>query len=176
VENTIRLKTKIDQHEFDAEGPIDTVNQMFADFKELVKEYTAQPQKSPVATPVPATIPNEFNDVPIGVTELSKIMKIDGRVVSLTVRPKSIEDAVLLLIYGQRVLQEKELTTGGELIDGLLATGGLMVGRIDRLLEKIGRDGDVIVAGARRSKRYRLTNSGLLKVRQLASEYLATVA
>jgi hypothetical protein len=176
VENTIRLKTKIDQHEFDAEGPIDTVNQMFADFKELVKTATAQTQKSPAMTPVLATIPNEFNDVPIGVTELSKIMKIDGRVVSLTVRPKSIEDAVLLLIYGQRVLQEKELTTGGELMDGLLATGGLMVGRIDRLLEKIGRDGDVIVAGARRSKRYRLTNSGLLKVRQLASEYLATVA
>jgi hypothetical protein len=176
MENTIRLKTKIDQHEFDAEGPVETVNQLFADFKELVKASTAQPQKSPAPVATSATIPNEFNDVPIGASELAKIMKVEGRIVSLTVRPKSIEDAVLLLIYGQRVLQEKELTTGGELMDGLVATGGLSVGRIDRLLEKIGREGDLIVAGARRSKRYRLTNSGLLKVRQLASEYLATVA
>lgn len=48
--------------------------------------------------------------------------------------------------------------------------------RVDRLLEKMGRDGDLIVTGERRSKRYRLTNSGLAKAQKIASELLATVA
>ena len=56
------------------------------------------------------------------------------------------------------------------------ATGGLAVGRIDRLLEKAGTDGDVLVSGERRAKRYRLTNTGLAKARQIAIDLIAVVA
>jgi DNA-binding transcriptional regulator PaaX len=61
-------------------------------------------------------------------------------------------------------------------MEGLTATGGLSVLRVDRLLERIGNAGDVVVIGVHRSKRYRLTNAGLAKARQIAADLLATVA
>lgn len=61
-------------------------------------------------------------------------------------------------------------------MSGLQATGGTSIGRVDRVLEKLGRDGDAIVIGERRAKRYRLTNTGLAKARQLAANLIAIVA
>ncbi len=82
----------------------------------------------------------------------------------------------MLILYAQKTLRENDSITGGEIIEGLTATGGLAVMRVDRLLEKAGRDGDVIVIGERRAKRYRLTNTGLNKARGLAAEMIAIVA
>jgi len=103
-------------------------------------------------------------------------MKVDERIVSLTVRPKNPDDAALLLLYGQKMLRENDSVTGAEVMGGITATGGLSIGRVDRLLENLARGGDVIVVGEHRSKRYRLTNAGLNKVRQVAGELVATVA
>jgi hypothetical protein len=82
----------------------------------------------------------------------------------------------LLLLYGQKVLRDNDAVTGGEVIEGLTATGGMSIGRTDRVLEKMGRDRDVIVIGERRGKRYRLTNTGISRARQIASSLIAIVA
>jgi DNA-binding PadR family transcriptional regulator len=103
-------------------------------------------------------------------------MKVDGRIVSLTIRADTPDDAVLLLLYGQKVLRENDSVTGGDIMEGLTATGGTSIGRVDRVLEKMGRDGDVIVIGERRGKRYRLTNAGLSRARQIANSLIAIVA
>jgi len=103
-------------------------------------------------------------------------MKTEGRTISLTVRPSSAEDAVLLLLYGQKVMRENDAVTGAEVMDGITATGGLAVLRVDRLLEKLARLGDVIVIGEHRAKRYRLTNAGIAKGRQIAVDMIALVA
>jgi hypothetical protein len=107
---------------------------------------------------------------------LSKIMKVENRIVSLTVPTGSIEEAVLLLLYGQRMMRNNETATGSEIVDGLEATGGMEVGRSDRLFERTARSGDVIMIGERRGKKYRLTNAGLNKARAIASRLLALVA
>jgi len=165
---------------FDATGPVEIVNQWYQDFLKALATRPAQQnpqtQNSPTEPSIPDTIPIQQRDVPIDGTELSKIMNVKERIVSLTVRAQSVEDAVMLIILGQRVLRNNELTTGGEIIDGLSHTGGVNIGRVDRLLEKIARDGNLIVTGARRSKRYRLTNSGLAKARDIAGAALATIA
>lgn len=103
-------------------------------------------------------------------------MKVENRVVSLTVTPTSIEDAALLLLYGQRLMRNNESPTGSEVVDGLTATGGLDIGRSDRLFEKLARTGDVIMIGERRGKRYRLTNAGMNKARSVAAALIALVA
>jgi hypothetical protein len=175
MDEPYHLKIKLFGHEFEASGPVEVVQVQFEMFKELVTSGLPQPQKSPTEMATGDTLRNQ-QAVPIDATELAKIMNVKERTVSLTVRAESIEDSMLLIILGQRVLRNNELTTGGEIMDGLSVTGGIAVGRIDRLLEKIAREGHIIVTGARRSKRYRLTNSGLAKAREIAAALLATVA
>lgn len=172
-----RLKIKVGGHEFEAEGAPEDVREQFQAFKELV---SAMPVATPQAVPPSFQVREEYvpprQDAPLSDPDISKIMKLVGRIVSLTVRPKTAEEAVLLVMYGQRLLRQAEYVTGSEIVDGLETTGGLTFGRSDRLMEKISKDGDVIVTGENRGKRYRLTNTGITKARQLANELLAIVA
>lgn len=169
MDTTHRLKIKIGEHEFEAEGFPEDVRAQFEVFKELIAKAPA---------PAPAK-PGDLEsggkpDLSITDTMLDKIMRVEGRVVSLTARPNSVDDALLLLIYGQRVLRKVEAVTGSELTDGLSQTGGLDVARIDRRLEKAAAE--VTTIGAHRAKRYRLTNTGMAKARSLAAELIAKVA
>lgn len=175
-----RLKIKVGQHEFEAEGDPQVVHEQFQAFKELITaaplQIAPQPQSEPmrdVPMALPAPLPH---DGPPAILEYDKIMRLDDRVVSLTVRPANAEDAVLLLLLGQKFYRGNDSVTGAEIIGGLSTTGGLSVLRADRLLEKLARDGDVIIFGERRSKRYRLTNTGQNKARRLAAEAIASVA
>ena len=185
MEDTYHLKVKLGIHEFEASGPVQVVQAQFAAFEKLV-----------TSLPAPAHIPPPIQYNPgekdVGTTQwnspkpseqstatearLDKIMKLNGRIVSLTIRPHDVEDAVLLLLYGQKVLRQNDSVTGAEIMSGITATGGLSIGRTDRLLEQLATFGDVIVIGEHRSKRYRLTNAGLAKVRTMADSYLAVVA
>jgi hypothetical protein len=179
MENSIRAKIKIGPHEFEMEGPADIVQDELRAFRALIPpippEALAQPQIEQKRDENPATIASARVNAFATDVLLGKIMNVDGRVVSLTVRPGSADDAVLLILYGQKALRENDSITGGEVIEGLTATGGLAVTRVDRLLEKAGRDGDVIVLGERRGKRYRLTNQGINKARQIAADLIAIV-
>lgn len=177
-----RLKVKLGDYEFDAEGPHDVVQAQFQAFQEMVAALP--PRGSQPAQPL--TRPDDSSaDTPLALKvstdatidqSLSKIMKVENRVVSLTVTPQSAEDAVLLLLLGQRLMRNNESPTGSELVDGVSATGGLEMGRSDRLMERIARNGDVIMIGERRGKRYRLTNAGINKARQIAANLIALVA
>jgi hypothetical protein len=177
--DSYRLKTKIGDNEFDAEGDPETVNAQFQAFKELVAMALAAPPPVTVAAPVsppmaaPATPPRL--DLSAVDAQLPKIMKVDDRIVSLTVRAKDVDDAVLLLLYGQRILRETDGIGGFEVVGGL-ATTGQRVDRVDRVLDRAARDGYAIIIGERRARRYRLTNTGLTKAREIAAELIATVA
>ena len=176
MEENYRLKIKIGDHEFEAEGPVETVREQFEAFKELVKTPAAQTQNPPQNPEMSVTLPTLSQDMAFDDSALGKIMRKEGRIVSLTIRPRTIEEALFLIILGQRYLRGMEITTGSEVMGGITATGGIAVSRIDRLLEKMGRDGDLIVMGERRGKRYRFTNAGLSKAQKIATEMLATVA
>ena len=181
-----KLKLKIGANEFDAEGPADVVQAQFDAFRELILEaarmsppvsvspsttLSASLSPSASASPSPAFEPSlaDVDDA------LNRIMRVEDRVVSLTVRARSVDDAVLLLVYGQKMLRNNDAVTGAEVMSGLTGSG-LRVLRADRLLEKGGEIGDLIVVGIRRAKRYRLTNAGMNKARQLAADLIATVA
>jgi len=180
MDNIYRLKIKVGQHEFEAEGPAEIVQDQFAAFKDLVAAAPAthlmNPQFPGVQEPLPQGFAGSKPDTPSIDTALPRIMKTEGRTISLTVRPSSAEDAVLLLLYGQKVMRENDAVTGAEVMDGITATGGLAVLRVDRLLEKLARLGDVIVIGEHRAKRYRLINAGIAKGRQIAVDMIALVA
>jgi hypothetical protein len=179
MDDTYRLKIKLGADEFEAEGPIQVVQSQFAAFKELVEARARIAATQPPVV-IPASTANADSTPkpePPAINErLDKIMQLNDRVVSLTARPSSGEDAILLLLYGQKVLRQNDAVTGGEIVQGADATGGLAIGRADRVLDKLSANGDVIIIGERRSRRYRLTNAGLAKARQVATDLLAIVA
>ena len=172
-----KLKIRIGEHEFEAEGPTTVVQSQFQIFKEMVERAPTTPpiRQQPVREGMSET-PLALKDAAATDSALSRIMKVENRVVSLTARPKTVDDAALLMLYGQKTLRDNDAVTGSEMIEGLAATGGMNFGRVDRLMEKAATNGDAIVIGERRAKKYRLTNTGLVKARGLAAELIATVA
>jgi hypothetical protein len=95
--------------------------------------------------------------------------------VSLTARAGSIQNAILLILFGQKVLRQNDGVTGAEIIPGLRASGGYPFERIDRTLEGMAREGDVVAFGANRGKRYRLTNKGIDSARTIAASLVLGV-
>ena len=124
-----RLKIKIGDHEFEAEGPIDVVQSQFDAFKDMISSITS----SSVTKKSTSNTYNE-NENNINVSEttitLDKITRIEERVVSLTARPDTIGDALLTILLGQRTLRGNDSVTGSELISGLRQSG-VMVGLVD---------------------------------------------
>lgn len=165
-----RLRMKIGNNEFEAEGDAQTVNDQFAAFKELVS-------RAPVATEPPETNePIRQPESQNGELALDKIMKADGRVVSLLVRPTRNEDACLLILLGQRHYRKSDRVTGGEIKDGLKVSGR-SIERPDRILDRLAASdqGLVLTSGERKGRRYRLTNAGLARAQIVARELISLV-
>jgi hypothetical protein len=174
MEEMETLKMKIGPHEFEATGSPDSVRERFQAFREMVATLASSTVKETMenvkkaAEIIDATLTTE--------DQLNKIMRVNGREISLTARPQNLPDATLLLIFGQKVLRQNDAVTGAEIISGLNTTGGYSFGRVDGILEKIARDGDLLTFGERRGKKYRLTNTGLAKARAIAAELVSSVA
>ena len=180
MDNPYRLKIKIGDHEFEAEGPADAVQQQFSAFKDLILSVPSIPVLKPQNGKLPERDNVQDEDIKNDLAEvdsrLDKIMRVNQRVVSLTARPSTARDAIILILYGHKILRQSDEVTGGEIMDGLTTTGGFSISRVDRMLESLGRDGSVIVIGERRAKRYRLTNTGINVARTVAQQVLSTVA
>jgi hypothetical protein len=167
-----KLKMKIGDHEFEAEGPPEIVQAQLSAFREMV-----------AAAPPPSAhdgivAQSEGDSQPIkngSSLRLDSIMKTEGRIVSLTATPDSAEDAARLVLLGQKVFRNNETVTGAEIVDGLKVSGQI-VSRLDRMMEKVAAEGHVIIIGSHRAKRYRLTNQGSSRAQEIAKALIATVA
>ncbi|MGA2988046.1 MAG: hypothetical protein ABSB39_22050 [Candidatus Sulfotelmatobacter sp.] len=168
-----RLKIKIGNHEFEAEGPADAVAKQFSDFKEIISKIPDVPVV--VATPTAPALsdaapgPAGNNPLPPPASALNKIFRVEGRVISMTALPGSENDAALLIMLGQKELRDNDAATGSEIKDGL-ELSGYKPGRIDRTMERFVADGLVLTMGKNRGRKYRLTNQGLVKAQAIADE------
>lgn len=169
MEGISRLKIKIGNHEFEAEGPTETVQAQFSVFKELIAQAPELNGLESVEQQ-PPPVPKNNSQL-----RLDSIMKTEGRVVSLTARATLLEDAILLIILGQKTFRSIDGVTGSEIVDGLKVSGQ-PPDRIDRVITKLSDDGHVIITGVRRAKRYRLTNQGSAKAQEIAKAMIALVA
>lgn len=170
MENT-KLKMKIGEHEFEADGPADVVRDQFAVFRDLVASFNSTASATKVLR---TQAPGEARQQTTELT-LDKIMRHDQRIVSLTVRGESMEDEILLVLLGQKQFRQNDSVTGAEILEGLRQTRGT-VNRIDYQLAKMADDGNVISTGTRRARRYRLTNQGVARANEIASSLVGTVA
>jgi hypothetical protein len=166
-----KLKLKIGEHEFEAEGPVDVVQSQFAAFKELIGTINSEAKttkSNDTSSGAQATVEK------YAVSSYDKIMRSDGRVVSLTVRAGSVQEAILVLLLGQRHFRGNDSVTGAEVLDGLQESGQ-PVNRVDLTMNKLSDEGLVITIGVHRAKRYRLSNAGLARAQEISRTLIATV-
>src|SRR5262249_27035669 len=121
----LRLKIKIGEHEFEADGPADAVQAQVTTFARLI----GREGKTGFKPAEPALPPSEPRP---GIREISRI---DGKIVLLNVPCESLERAVLLLLFGQHELRGNSSVAGSEIMDGLRASGH-NVGRADYILKR----------------------------------------
>lgn len=170
---TSKVRLKIGEHEFEAEGTPESVQSQFDAFREIISLYSSTQSKKPVV-PSPEATPNE-QDKPIAPhVPLERILRVAGRVVSLTAIPAAIENSALLIMLGNKDLRNNESVTGQEIGDGL-AQSGRPVARTDRVMEKLISEAFVLKSGFKRSTRYRLTNSGQQRALAIARELISSL-
>ncbi|MGC2477876.1 MAG: hypothetical protein WA485_26290 [Candidatus Sulfotelmatobacter sp.] len=170
---TAKIKVKIGDNEFEAEGPVEDVKAQFDVFKELLNSTAIHrlPQESgKTAQSVENTTKNaEPPHIPI-----EKVLHAAGRVISLTALPASTVDAALLIMLGHKDMRNHVSVTGQEIGDGL-AQSGRPVPRVDRIMDKAIEEAQVLKTGIKRGTRYRLTNQGLIKALGVAAELIQSL-
>src|SRR5690349_20194471 len=114
---TSKIKIKIGEHEFEAEGPAEVVQTQFEAFKELIASQARQ-----ILPPLPEHKQRDLESEQPK-TFLEKIFKVEGRVVSLTAIPPTNDDSSLLIMLGQKQFRSNETPTGQEVGDGLDHSG-----------------------------------------------------
>lgn len=172
MDNT-KIRVKIGENEFEAEGPIELVKEQFEAFKQIISmrdDKAAKEQPGDSINP----IVDQLDKDGIPILRLEKIMNVDGRIVSLTAIPATTEDTALLVMLGHNQLKQNSAVTAQEIGDGLKQSGR-PVPRVDRVMESALEHALVLKTGVKRSTRYRLTNQGLVYVRKIASELLQTL-
>jgi len=167
-----RLKIKVGEHEFEAEGSEEAVQRQFEVWKDLIADAPRQKGTNPASDPPQPKASEGAPDVQLS---LDKIMRAEGRIISLTAPPELAPEAALLILLGQKQLRSNEAVTGAEMMDGLHQSGFRMA-RADRLLDNLASGGLVIRSGAHRGTRYRLSNTGLTRAQGIARDVLGRIA
>jgi len=164
-----RIKIKVGEHEFEAEGPVEVVQSQLEVFKNLIESVSHQMPAGKEVGHLEVEVPNNKEQLP-----LDKISKVEGRVVSLTIKPEAESTAAMLIMLAQRTYRANDTVTASEIKDGL-EQSGYRPGRVDRLMQPLTDDGSVVRIGARKGARYRFTNQGLVKAQAAARDVLATI-
>ncbi|MDR3564766.1 MAG: hypothetical protein P4N59_25505 [Negativicutes bacterium] len=168
-----KIRIKIGEHEFEASGPPESVQAQFEAFQKLIISVPIKQPENPV---IQDEEEHSNQRVSGGVAHvpLEKILRVSGRIVSLTAIPVSTEDAALLIMLGHKDLRNNESVTGQEIGDGL-SQSGRPVPRTDRIMDKPIASAYVLKSGFKRSTRYRLSNIGHQKALATARELIATL-
>ena len=147
----LRLKLRVGEHEFEAEGPPSDVHTQFAAFRGLLPPLPGAPYAAPD--------PNGRAMNP-ATRDYSKVMRRDGRFITLLTRRDLVESDILLVLIGEKFLRNHEQVMGGE-ITGSLRRSGWIVRRVDYTMSKLAARGDVAIIGSGRARRYQLTPQGV---------------
>ena len=164
-----KIKVRVGQNEFEAEGPQDVVEKHFESFSQLISQ-----QKTTASTSSPASSVGSSTvfEVPESVHPLAKVFHQEGRFISLIGRPQGDSrelDAALLILFGHKELRGVDAVSADELLYGLKQTG-YAIDRSDRLMLRGEEQGLVTRSGIRRGTKYRLTIPGNTRATTIGQE------
>jgi hypothetical protein len=176
VDATQRIKVRMGNAEFEADGPTELVQQQYEMFMEAVAKASASPLAaassgvtpagnsiSPAAQNVNgvqgATIPG--NSIAVTDDLMTRVFRRDSDSVSLLALPHTEEpeaDALMALLLGYQRLLNRPNVTAVTLMQAARQSG-INIPRLDTVLGS--RTDLVLAAGARRGRRYSLNNRGV---------------
>lgn len=174
---TTRIKVRIGDAEFEAEGPQELITKQFDSFMAVV---SATPKKEPTAPPSAAvggpTQPASGAAPPTPASEVaSAVMERvfrQGDTLSLAALPNgenASSDAMLALLYGYMKIKNETTVTGTSLMKSAKLSG-VSVDRVDRLMA--ANQDLVLAAGVRKARRYQLNNRGIARAAQIINAIL----
>jgi hypothetical protein len=164
----LKMKVRIGQNEFEAEGPQEIVEKHFETFSRLL----SQPQ-TPASTVANKTGASDGTFVvPESTCAFAKVFHQEGKRISLIGRFDGIDrelDAALLILFGHKELRGADAVSADELLYGLNQTGYTLE-RADRLMKRGREKGLLNFSGVRRGTKYRLTLPGIARAKELGKE------
>lgn len=180
-----KLRIKIGEHEFEAEGPAEIVKQHFEEFKSLLSSPASI---RPVASRDSNTVEDEeeienphalTSTEVIDLVRLQRVIQRDLKtnILSLTCLPQGTsrtEDSAITLLLGHKVIRGVDLVKASSLVKGL-AHSGCPIGRLDRVLARYIREHFIMKIGSGRASKYRLTNHGVQKAQAVAETLIGIV-
>jgi len=161
---TLKIRIKTGEHEFEAEGLAEDVNPQILTFLRLLGREDLSGSKPAVAVSAQALL----------LSEVSKLMSVTGRTVSLNASSESLGEDILLLLLGQQQLRGNTEVGGREIMEGLRASGH-SIARADHILKRHAGTGHIVVTGKRRRRRYRLSTDGIDKASKIARRVASSV-
>jgi hypothetical protein len=163
---SLRLKLKIGEHEFEADGPCAIVEAQIETFARLIgREDAIVAGRSLSAENKRAT----------ALKPIHSVARVEGKLVRLSVQCPSASNAVLALLLGHRELRGVHAVSGTELMRALRASGQ-KVPRVDQLLQRFAKSGNVVMTGKHRARRYRLTTDGVINATTIVKSLAEPVA
>jgi hypothetical protein len=164
--DNVRLKIKVGEKEFEAEGPREAVEARWAEAKGWILPETSQ--TSPVT--------QNLNEINRPSDRKSPVFDIDNgkRIIRLRVLPprgetiQRLSNALLLLLYGYNENFGKSEVQVTRLAEDLRMSGFAGIKRLSRAFARLEADGLAARNGAGKGTRYRATHPGLTTAANLA--------
>lgn len=164
-----RIKVKLGDAEFDAEGNAEVVQ---AQYDAFLAAVAALPKPAPKPAVASAFIV-EAGDRLVATAEvrphpatLERVFR-NGDVLSLAALPtgeKALSDAMLVLLYGYNRIKNESSVTGTALARSAKVSG-ISFGRLDRVMGQVSEY--VLAAGIRKARRYQLNNRGIARAEEI---------
>ncbi len=188
LEEILKLRMKVYDCEFEAEGPQAFIHEQSEAFRKLLADMTQQPVASQLRDQTDTLSSPESQSPPLLLGRnvlpknspaaiLQKVLTWNNHTkdVSCAVLPDGplrTADTVLLLLLGYRELRELNEVSAMALNRGLKAAGFNQF-RLDRIMSPYLKDLLVIRSGVGKGGRYRLTTRGIEKALELVETLAA---
>ena len=164
-----KLRIKIGDAEFEAEGSEEAVKQQYAEF--LAALSTAPAASKKLGTADAKTATSQLSEAP-DASLISQAFEGEGETISLKFLPKTETqhpDALLLLLYGYDRLKNQPMVLGTQLLKAAKQSG-LQIDRIDRSIA--AHEGLLLRGGTRKGTKYGLNNQGKIKALEVLRQCL----
>jgi len=165
-----KVRIKLGDAEFEAEGTEESVKQQYADF---LAALAARP--SPTSQQQHAPKPADGKPLPAGSLDaalMDRVFNLDGDLVSLQFLPKTetaTADALMLLLYAYSTLKNQDMVLGTQLTRAARQSG-LGIERVDRSFGKYETESLLLKGGAKKGTKYGLNNQGKVKAQEILNK------
>lgn len=173
-----RIKIKIGDSEFEAEGPAEIIAPQFEAFMAAIAalpKVVASALATPAANSPGQIYPPATNTVLTGGVPQNVLDRVfrQGETLSLAALPHGDNagaEAMLALLYGYLKLKNESAVTGTMLMKSAKRSG-VPIDRVDRLMG-MSQPEFVLAAGVKKARRYQLNNPGIAKAEEIINAIL----